>query len=180
MPARPGWPNGDVFPNQTQDRLGNGVVITNGHGLRFIGNDPNDGSWPITGATVNLAAGASYSAPVCVGVQNGYLVFQPPPSGCPDGIYGFTLIRTPPPMGPVSRSVWQGTSGVIDQLPAFGDGPDTVTQSAGSPAVTVNSSGVVSAAVGLQPGIYAASGTLVDAASNTSPWSYSLSVCLVR
>jgi hypothetical protein len=52
----------------------------------------------VTGVTANLPAGASFSAPVFGGVQgstgffpNGFLAFQPPTTGCPDGIYDLTI-----------------------------------------------------------------------------------------
>jgi len=52
----------------------------------------------VTGVTVNLPAGASFSAPVYVGLSgpgagapNEFSLFQPPAAGCPDGIYDLTI-----------------------------------------------------------------------------------------
>jgi len=102
--ARPGWPNdglgsgvyGGIPPWQGgSDSWTTNVTIKNGYGYLPV---PLGFGETVTGVTVNLPAGASFSAPVYVGrsgpgagAPNGFLLFQPPAAGCPDGIYDLTI-----------------------------------------------------------------------------------------
>ncbi|HLM96754.1 MAG TPA: hypothetical protein VK283_10595 [Acidimicrobiales bacterium] len=103
MPARPGWPSDGsgafyggipIWQGGDQSWTTN-VTIKGGYGYLGI---PLGFTETVTGVTVNLPVGASFSAPVFAGVKgstgffpNGYLLFQPPAAGCPDGIYDLTI-----------------------------------------------------------------------------------------
>ncbi len=103
--ARPGWPNDDVFASSVSQGIpywqggstswNTTVTVKGGCGYLPV---PLGFGGTVTGVTVNLSAGATFSAPVWVGrsgpgagAPNGFLLFQPPAAGCPDGIYDLTI-----------------------------------------------------------------------------------------
>ena len=90
----------------------------------------------------------------------------------PAPVNGTTLFQAAPTSGATNA----GTA-LSDQLEVTGaSGTVTYTQSTGSAAITVNSSGAVSAPASLSVGTYTATGTDVDQAGDLGTWTYTLSV----
>jgi hypothetical protein len=101
--SRPGWPNdgsgaayGGIPDWQGGDQSWSTTVTVKG-GYGYVGI-PLGFTETVTGVTVGLPAGASFSAPVFAGVKggsgffpNGFLSFVPPATGGVDGVFDLTI-----------------------------------------------------------------------------------------